>query len=130
MQSMTGFGHAEGTLKGMDLAVEVKTVNGRYLDVIARTPREMAALENCIRENLDHAAPRRMAVVRPLKVVLTNYPEDQTEEMSARNHPNRPDFGSRDLPFGREIYIEQTDFMEAAPRKFFRLKPGGEVRLP
>ena len=90
---------------------------------------EMAALENCIRENLDHAAPRRMAVVRPLKVVLTNYPEDQTEEMSARNHPNRPDFGSRDLPFGREIYIEQTDFMEAAPRKFFRLKPGGEVRL-
>ena len=90
---------------------------------------EMAALENCIRENLDHAAPRRMAVVRPLKVVLTNYPEDQIEEMSARNHPNRPDFGSRDLPFGREIYIEQTDFMEAAPRKFFRLKPGGEVRL-
>ena len=90
---------------------------------------EMAALENCIRENLDHAAPRRMAVVRPLKVVLTNYPEDQIEEMSARNHPNRPDFGSRDLPFGREIYIEQTDFMEEAPRKFFRLKPGGEVRL-
>ena len=90
---------------------------------------EMAALENCIRENLDHAAPRRMAVIRPLKVVLTNYPEDQTEEMPARNHPNRPDFGSRNLPFGREIYIEQTDFMEEAPRKFFRLKPGGEVRL-
>ncbi len=90
---------------------------------------EMAALENCIRENLDHAAPRRMAVIRPLKVVLTNYPEDQTEEMPALNHPNRPDFGSRELPFAREIYIEQTDFMEDAPRKFFRLKPGGEVRL-
>ena len=90
---------------------------------------EMAALENCIRENLDHAAPRRMAVIRPLKVVITNYPEGQTEEMPALNHPNRPELGSRDLPFGREICIEQTDFMEDAPRKFFRLKPGGEVRL-
>ena len=90
---------------------------------------EMAALENCIRENLDHAAPRRMAVIRPLKVVVTNYPEGQSEQMPARNHPNRPELGSRDLPFGREIYIEQTDFMEEAPRKFFRLKPGGEVRL-
>ena len=90
---------------------------------------EMAVLENCIRENLDHAAPRRMAVIRPLKVVLTNYPEGQIEEMSALNHPNRPELGSRDLPFGREIVIEQSDFMEEAPRKFFRLKPGGEVRL-
>ena len=90
---------------------------------------EMAALENCIRENLDHAAQRRMAVIRPLKVVLTNYPEGQTEQMPALNHPNRPELGSRDLPFTREIYIEQTDFMEEAPRKFFRLKPGGEVRL-
>ncbi len=90
---------------------------------------EMAALENCIRENLDHAAPRRMAVIRPLKVVITNYPDGQTEDMPALNHPNRPELGSRDLPFCREIYIEQTDFMEDAPRKFFRLKPGGEVRL-
>jgi glutaminyl-tRNA synthetase len=90
---------------------------------------EMVALENCIRENLDHEAPRRMAVIRPLKVVLTNYPEGQTEQMSALNHPNRPELGSRDLPFGREVFIEQTDFMEEAPRKFFRLKPGGEVRL-
>jgi glutaminyl-tRNA synthetase len=90
---------------------------------------EMAALENCIRENLDNEAPRRMAVIRPLKVVLTNYPEGQTEQMSALNHPNRPEMGSRDLPFSREVFIEQTDFMEEAPRKFFRLKPGGEVRL-
>ena len=90
---------------------------------------EMAALENCIRENLDFAAQRRMAVIRPLKVVLTNYPAGQTEQMPALNHPNRPELGSRDLPFAREIYIEQTDFMEEAPRKFFRLKPGGEVRL-
>ena len=90
---------------------------------------ELAALENCVRENLDHAAERRMAVMRPLKVVLTNYPEDQIEELPAANHPNRPDLGNRDLPFSREVYIEQTDFMEDAPRKFFRLKPGGEVRL-
>ncbi len=90
---------------------------------------EMAALENCIRENLDHAAPRRMAVIRPLKIVLTNYTEGQIEELSALNHPNRPELGSRDLPFGREIYIEHTDFMEEASRKFFRLRPGGDVRL-
>jgi glutaminyl-tRNA synthetase len=90
---------------------------------------EMAALENCIRENLDHAAPRRMAVVRPLKVILTNYPREQTETLPALNHPNRPDLGSRELPFGREIYIERSDFMEDPPGKFFRLKPGGEVRL-
>jgi glutaminyl-tRNA synthetase len=90
---------------------------------------EMAALEGCIRENLDHAAARRMAVMRPLKVVLTNYPDNKIEDMPALNHPNRPELGNRDLPFGREIFIEQTDFMEEAPKKFFRLKPGGEVRL-
>jgi len=90
---------------------------------------EMGVLENSVRENLDNAAERRMAVMRPLKIVLTNYPEDETEEMTALNHPNRPELGTRNLPFGREIYIEQDDFMEEAPRKFFRLKPGGEVRL-
>jgi glutaminyl-tRNA synthetase len=90
---------------------------------------EMAALEGCIRENLDHAVARRMAVMRPLKVVLTNYPDNKIEDMPALNHPNRPELGNRDLPFGREIFIEQTDFMEEAPKKFFRLKPGGEVRL-
>jgi glutaminyl-tRNA synthetase len=90
---------------------------------------EMSLLENCVRENLDHEATRRMAVTRPLKVVLTNYPENQSEEVTAANHPNRPELGSRLLPFGNEIYIERTDFMEDAPRKFFRLRPGGEVRL-
>jgi glutaminyl-tRNA synthetase len=70
-----------------------------------------------------------MAVLRPLKVVLTNYPEDQVEIMEAMNHPGNPDFGTRELPFSRELWIEQDDFMEDAPRKFFRLKPGGEVRL-
>ncbi|MEX0975946.1 MAG: glutamine--tRNA ligase/YqeY domain fusion protein [Woeseia sp.] len=90
---------------------------------------EMALLETCVREVLDHEAPRRMAVLRPLKVTLTNYPEDQVEQLTAGNHPQRPELGSREVPFGRVIYIEQDDFMEDAPRKFFRLKPGGEVRL-
>jgi len=90
---------------------------------------EMGVLENCVREDLGDTAPRRMAVLRPLKVVLTNYPEDQVETMQAMNHPNNPDMGTRDMPFSRELWIEQDDFMEEAPRKFFRLKPGGEVRL-
>lgn len=90
---------------------------------------EMALLENSIRENLDHAAQRRMAVMRPLKLVLTNYPEGKTEMMAAKNHPNRPELGEREVAFSRELYIEQDDFMEDPPRKFFRLRPGGEVRL-
>jgi glutaminyl-tRNA synthetase len=90
---------------------------------------EMAVLENSVRENLDVAAERRMAVLKPLKVVLTNYPEDREEFLEAQNHPNRPELGVRQLPFTRELYIEHDDFMEDAPRKFFRLKPGGEVRL-
>jgi glutaminyl-tRNA synthetase len=90
---------------------------------------EMGVLENCVREILGEEAERRMAVLQPLKVVLTNYPEDQVEMMEAANHPGRPELGNRVVPFSRELWIEQDDFMEEAPRKFFRLKPGGEVRL-
>ena len=90
---------------------------------------EMGVLENCIREQYGESAERRMAVLRPLKVVLTNYPEDQVEMMQAMNHPGNPDLGTREMPFSRELWIEQDDFLEEAPRKFFRLKPGGEVRL-
>lgn len=90
---------------------------------------EMGVLENSVREVLDRDAQRRMAVMRPLKVVLTNYPPNKTEMMTGQNHPNRPELGTRELPFSREIFIEHDDFMEDAPRKFFRLKPGGEVRL-
>jgi glutaminyl-tRNA synthetase len=90
---------------------------------------EMALLENSIRSVLDENAPRRMAVLRPLKVVLTNYPGDVVEHMEALNHPNRPEFGTRDVPFSRELWIERDDFLEEAPRKFFQLRPGGEVRL-
>ena len=90
---------------------------------------EMGVLENCVRENLGDESLRRMAVLRPLKVVLTNYPEGETEMMEAMNHPGRPELGTRQLPFSRELWIERDDFMEDAPRKFFRLKPEGEVRL-
>jgi glutaminyl-tRNA synthetase len=90
---------------------------------------EMGVLENCIRENLGEAAERRMAVLNPLKIILTNYPEDKVEMMEAMNHPGRPELGTREMPFSRELWIERDDFMEDAPRKFFRLKPGGEVRL-
>ena len=90
---------------------------------------EMGVLENSVREELGDSAERRMAVLRPLKVVLTNYPEGQVETMEALNHPNRPELGKRDMPFSGELWIEQDDFLEEAPRKYFRLKPGGEVRL-
>jgi len=90
---------------------------------------EMSVLENSIREQYGASAERRMAVLRPLKVVLTNYPEGQVEMVQAMNHPGNPEFGTRDMPFSRELWIEQDDFLEEAPRKYFRLKPGGDVRL-
>jgi glutaminyl-tRNA synthetase len=90
---------------------------------------EMAVLENSIREILGEEAERRMAVLRPLKVVITNFDSEISERMTAQNHPGRPELGERELLFTRELFIERDDFMEDAPRKFFRLKPGGEVRL-
>lgn len=90
---------------------------------------QMSLLENCVREDLNGRASRAMAVLNPLKVVLTNYPAERTELLAAANHPDRPDRGERQLPFGRELWIEQDDFLEDAPKKFFRLRPGGEVRL-
>jgi len=90
---------------------------------------EMGALENCVREDLNENTPRAMAILNPLKVVLLNHPEGESEMLTAANHPNRPDMGSREIPFGREIFIERDDFMEDPPRKFFRLRPDGEVRL-
>lgn len=93
------------------------------------TTVEMSVLENSVREVLNHSAPRRLGVMRPLKVVLTDYAADKREMMTLPNHPQRPELGERSVPFGRELFIESDDFMEEAPRKFFRLKPGGEVRL-
>ena len=90
---------------------------------------DLSMLENCVREDLDQDAPRVMAVLRPLRVVITSYPEDEVEQLSAINHPNNPDMGTREVTFSRVIYIEQDDFMEEPPKKFFRLAPGREVRL-
>lgn len=90
---------------------------------------DIALLEHCIREDLNRRASRVMAVLRPLKVVITNYPEDKVEWMTTENNIEQPEMGIREIPFAREIYIEQEDFMEDPPKKFFRLRPGGEVRL-
>ena len=86
-------------------------------------------LENAIRAELNKTAPRVMAALRPLKVVLVNYPEDLTEELDAVNNPEDPSAGTRKVPFCRELYIERDDFMETPPKKFFRMTPGQEVRL-
>jgi glutaminyl-tRNA synthetase len=90
---------------------------------------DVAVLEHTIREDLNKRALRRLAVLRPIKVVLTNYPEGKTEELDAINNPEDPNTGTRKVPFSRTLYIEQDDFKEVPPPKFFRLKPGGEVRL-
>jgi len=90
---------------------------------------DMALLEHCVREDLNKRANRVMAVLRPLKVVITNYPEDQVEEMDAINNPEDMNMGTRKVPFSCEIFIEKDDFMEEPPKKFFRLAPGREVRL-
>ena len=88
---------------------------------------DSAMLEHCVRDELNRNAPRIMAVLHPLKLVITNYPEGETEYLLAENSPTHG--GQRYVPFGRELYIDREDFMEDAPKKFFRLKPGGEVRL-
>jgi glutaminyl-tRNA synthetase len=90
---------------------------------------DLALLEHCIREELNKTAPRLFAVLRPVKVVITNYPEGKTEELDAVNNPEDPSSGSRTVPFSRELYIEREDFMEIPAPKYFRLSPGREVRL-
>ena len=90
---------------------------------------DVALLEHCLREDLNKTSPRVMAVLRPLKVVITNYPEGQTEELDAINNPEDESAGTRKVPFSKELYIEREDFMEEPPKKFYRLTPGREVRL-
>jgi glutaminyl-tRNA synthetase len=90
---------------------------------------DMALLEACVREDLNQHAPRKMAVINPLKVVIENYPADLVEEMDAINNPEDASAGTRKVPFSKVIYIERDDFMEEPPKKFFRLAPGREVRL-
>ncbi len=104
-----------------------------FCDAIGITKKdstiEMGVLENALRDDLNVRATRRMAVIDPLKVIIENYPEDQEEWFDGANHPQNPDFGTRRVPFSRELYIERADFMEDPPKKFFRLGPGREVRL-
>jgi glutaminyl-tRNA synthetase len=90
---------------------------------------DVALLEHCVREDLNRRAPRRMAVLRPLRLVIENYPEGQVEEVEAVNNPEDPAAGTRRVPFGRVLYIEQDDFRDPPPPKYFRLSPGAEVRL-
>lgn len=90
---------------------------------------DLGLLEFCVREDLNHTAERRMAVLYPIKVVITNYPEDKGEIISCINNPENEAAGRRDVPFSREVYIERDDFMEEPPKKYFRLSPGNEVRL-
>ncbi|MDL2218085.1 glutamine--tRNA ligase/YqeY domain fusion protein [Christensenellaceae bacterium OttesenSCG-928-M15] len=90
---------------------------------------ETAMLEHCVREDLNEHAPRMMAVIDPMKLVIENWEDGKTEAVAIENHPNVPEMGSRELLFSKEVYIEREDFMEDPPKKFFRLKPDGEVRL-
>jgi len=104
-----------------------------FCDMIGVTKKystiEMGVLETALRDDLNVRAIRRMAVINPIKVIINNYPEGQEEFFTGANHPQNPDYGTREVPFTRELYIERDDFMEDAPRKFFRLSPGREVRL-
>ena len=133
-------GHVQGwddprmpTLSGMRrrgyTAASIRDFIGRIGITKKENVIELGALENCIREELNDTAPRRFAVLKPLKVVISNYPDDGEEWLEAANHPNRPELGFRQVPLCREIYIERDDFEEDPPGKFRRLSPGVEVRL-
>ncbi len=113
-------GYTPASIRNFADIVGVTKVNG---------VTDVALLENSIREDLNENAQRVMGVLNPLKVVITNYPEGQVEELEAINNPEKPEEGTRKVPFTRELYIEKEDFMENAPRKFFRLTEGREVRL-
>lgn len=121
------------TIAGMRRAGYTPTSIRDFCERIGITKKdswiEMAVLENCIREDLNDNAPRAMAVLKPLRIVIDNYPEDQVETLEVSNHPQKPELGSRKIPFSKVILIEQDDFAEIPPSKFKRLIDGGEVRL-
>jgi len=133
-------GHVRGwddprmpTLRGMRRRGYPPAAILAFLDRVgvtkAESRSEIELLEHCVREDLNRHAPRVMGVLRPLKVVLVNYPEGQVEEFDAVNNPEDPSAGSRKVPFSRELWIERDDFLENPPKKFWRLAPGREVRL-
>ncbi len=123
MPTITGLrrrGYTPESIKNFSDRIGVTKVDGMI---------DVSLLEYSVREHLNKTAQRVMGVINPLKVVITNYPEDKSEELEAINNPEDPEMGVRQVPFSRELYIERDDFMEDPPRKFFRLSPGREVRL-
>ena len=121
------------TISGMRRRGYTPEAIRRFADEVGVAKREniidVGLLEFCVREDLNARAPRAMAVLRPLKIVIDNYPAGQVEHFTLANHPDDPAMGTRQVPFSRELYIERDDFMEDPPKKFFRLAPGREVRL-
>jgi glutaminyl-tRNA synthetase len=123
MPTIAGFrrrGYTPESIRGFCRSIGVTKFDGLT---------DIAVLEHSLRDHLNKVAPRAMAVLKPLKVVVTNYPEGQVEELEAVNNPEDPTAGTRRVPFSRELFIEADDFMETPPKKFFRLSPGNEVRL-
>ena len=110
-------------------ATALREFVGRVGVARANSVVDVAMLDSAIRDTLNPSAPRRMAVLRPLKLIIENYPEGETETLEAINHPDEPAQGTRPITFGRELFVEQDDFMENPPKKFYRLSPGKEVRL-
>ena len=121
------------TLEGMRRRGYTPAAIRNFCDVIGVSKKEsridMGLLESCLRDDLNENSPRVMGVIRPLKITLENYPDGQTETMEAMNHPQKPEAGKREVSFSKHLYIEQDDFMEDPPKKFFRMGPGREVRL-
>ena len=110
-------------------AVALRAFISRVGVARANSMVDVAMLDSAVRDTLNPSAPRRMAVLRPLKLIIENYPEGASETLAAINHPDDPEQGTRPITFGRELYVEQDDFMENPPKKFYRLSPGNEVRL-
>ena len=140
LQRLVADGHVQGwddprlpTLEGMRRRGYTPESIRNFCDIIGVSKKDsridMGLLESCLRDDLNEKAPRVMAVLTPLKITLENYPDDQTEEMTAKNHPQKDEMGTRPVTFSKEIWVEQDDFMENPPKKFFRLGPGREVRL-
>ncbi len=140
LQRLVEEGHVDGwddprlpTLEGIRRRGYTPESIRKFCELIGVSRKEsrvdMGLLESCLRDDLNEKAPRVMAVLRPLKIIIENYPEGMTETLEAANHPQNEDMGKRPITFSKEIYIEQDDFMEDPPKKFFRLGPGREVRL-
>jgi glutaminyl-tRNA synthetase len=140
LQLLVDQGHVAGwddprlpTLEGMRRRGYTPAAIRTFCDTIGVSKKEsridIGLLESCLRDDLNDTAPRAMGVLRPLRVIIENYPADKTETLSSMVHPQKPEMGTRKITFSREIYVEQDDFMEDPPKKFFRLGPGREVRL-